>query len=217
LKKSRDATPSAEAAIALVSSISNRTKSELAPTARSLIKEEHEKQVVKGVRLQETFSEGSTLVVKGKEISLGHAEQPRSAVVTNVSKVHPSDVVSLIDGVKYGIVDPKIGDMRNSFLTHSVYYLALIGAGVATALVPSTVAAIGALSMGTLGVGANFKNFQDSADKFLNDRRKLVDSFEIIDLLRGSNDSFPGGVQEAYDSVMKYLSALTQSDGQPQK
>lgn len=71
------------------------------------------------------------------------------------------------------VVAPIISDMKISFALQIVFIILLVVFGIITNLEPSLASIIGALGLGSLGVGANWERLQKTLKKFLTDRRTL--------------------------------------------
>ena len=199
------------AAVALLSSLSPRTKSELSSAAQSMSAALEAKMAPKQIAEPLTMDlvEETPFMERGVT-----TPKPRPRPVTRVVTVAPTptkeDVISLIDGIKHGIVLPKERDMRDSFFMHSAYYIVLIAAGILVNISPTAATAIGTFGLGSLGVGANYNNLQKAVDNYINDRRKLIDSITELELMEGPKKDFlgPGGFQAAFEAARQVLAAL---------
>jgi len=201
---------------ALMSTVSGKTRSELATPAQALLDrfgpgvQEEESIAMEVAALKES---GRTAGGGGVKAAMAPSKRARSALVgTQPTK---EDAIALIDGIKNGVVAPKVKEMRDLLVVHSLYYVFLIAAGVVVNVSPTAATAIGTLGLGSLGVGANYNNLQSAVDKYVSDRRNLLSSVEQLDALEGyGKKDFPQGVQKAYDAAMTLLNSLVQQPAQ---
>jgi hypothetical protein len=207
---------SPEAVAALMANVSDKTRSELSGPARVLL----DRFKPSGLQFPMDITLGAGAVFLKEPLAIldeeGKREVSRLPKGTKILPAGPTgptkeDAISLIDAIKSSVIGPKVREMKYLFAMHSLYYVVLISAGVVVNLSPTAATAIGTLGLGSLGVGANYNNLQNAVDKYVNDRRALLDSLQQLDSLEGyERKDFPEGVQKAYDAAQAILTNLTQ-------
>ena len=204
---------SPEAVAALMASVSDKTRNELSGPAQVLL----DKFKPSGLQFPMNITLGAAvlkepLTILDEEGKREVSRLPKGTKVVPAGPTGPTkeDAISLIDAIKSSVIGPKVREMKYLFEMHSLYYVVLIAAGVVVNLSPTAATAIGTFGLGSLGVGANYNNLQNAVDKYVNDRRTLLDSLQQLDSLEGyERKDFPEGVQKAYDAAQAILTNLT--------